>query len=98
MKIKVLNPVVRALVKYWDPIYKCFSFKDVNLCPTMEEYRMLMEFSNHMHKVYFPLKDNKVILKLSKLLKIPHLDGFLEKNASGLKCKLLEIELERKRS
>jgi len=51
-----------------------------------------------MHKVYFPLKDNRVIPKLSKLLKIPHLDGFLEKNASGLKCKLLEIELERKKS
>jgi hypothetical protein len=45
MKIKALNPVVRALVKYWDPDYLCFSFKDVDLGPTMEEYKMLMEFS-----------------------------------------------------
>jgi len=38
-----------------------------------------------------------VIPELSKLLKIPHLGRFLEKNASGLKWKLLEAELERKK-
>jgi len=42
-----------------------------------------------MYRVYFPLIDDKVVLELSKLLKIPNLNKFLTKNASGLKWKLL---------
>jgi hypothetical protein len=59
---------------------------------------MLMEFPKHLHKVYFPLRSDKVIPELSKLLKFPYLDRFLEKNVSCLKWKLLEAELEKKKS
>jgi len=96
-KIEVLNPAIKALINFWDPDYRCFSFGNVDLCPTVEEYGMLMEFPKHLHKVYFPLRSDKVIPELSKLLKIPHLSRFLEKNASGLKWKFLEVELERKK-
>jgi hypothetical protein len=64
----------------------------------MEEYRMLMEFPNHMYRVYFPLRGDNVIPELSKLLKISNLIKFLEKNASVLKWKILEAELERNKS
>ena len=84
MKVEILNPIVRALVRFWDPDYRCFSFKNIDLCPTMEEYGMLIEFLDHLYKVSFPLKDDKVIIELSKLLKVPNLTKFLEKNASGL--------------
>jgi hypothetical protein len=57
----------------------------MDLCPTIEEYGMLTEFPKHLHRVYFPLRNDKVIPELSKLLKIPHLSRFLEKNGSGLK-------------
>jgi hypothetical protein len=50
----------------------------------MEEYGMLIEFLDHLYKVSFPLKDDKVIIELSKLLKVPNLTKFLKKNASGL--------------
>jgi hypothetical protein len=70
----------------------------VDLCPNVEEYGMLMEFPKHLHKVYFPLRNDQVILELSKLLKIPHLSRCLEKNASGLKWKFMEVELERKKA
>ena len=95
-KIEVLNPAIKALINFWDPDYRCFSFGNVDLCPTVEEYGMLMEFPKHLHKVYFPLRSDKVIPELSKLLKIPYLSRFLEKNASGLKWKFLEVELEKK--
>ena len=58
---------------------------------------MLTEFPKHLHRVYFPLRNDKVIPELSKLLKIPHLSRFLEKNGSGLKWNFLEVELERKK-
>ena len=57
---------------------------------------MLLEFPNHLYMVYFPLRDDKVISQLSKLLKIPNLTKFLEKDAIELKWKLLEVGLERK--
>jgi len=91
-KIGVLNPAIKALINFWDPDYRCFSFGNVDLCPTIEEYGMLMEFPKHLHQVYFPLRNDKVIPELSKLLKIPHLSRFLEKNGSGLKWKFLEVE------
>jgi hypothetical protein len=64
----------------------------------MKEYGMLIEFPNHLYRVYFPLKDDKVVLELLKLLIVPYLTKFLEKNASGLKWKLLEAKLEMKKS
>jgi len=57
---------------------------------------MLLEFPNHLYMVYFPLRDDKVIPELSKLLKISNLTKFLEKDAIKLKWKLLEVRLERK--
>ena len=33
-KIKVLNPAIKALINFWDPDYRCFSFENVVLCPT----------------------------------------------------------------
>jgi hypothetical protein len=97
-KIEVLNPVIKSLINFWDPDYRCFSFGNVDLCPTIEEYGMLMEFPKKLHKVYFPLKSDKVIPELAKLLRIPHLGKYLENNASGLKWKLLEAELEIKQN
>ena len=97
-KIEVLNPTINSLISFWDPDYRCFSFGNVDLCPTIEEYGMLMEFPKNLHKVYFPLKSDKVIPELAKLLRIPHLDRYLEKNASELKWKLLKAELQRKKA
>ena len=68
------------------------------MCPVVGEYRMLMEFHNHMYRVYFPLRGDKVILDLSKLLKIPNPIKFLKKNVSVWKWKILEAELERNKS
>jgi len=38
IKVEILNPIVRALVQFWDLDYRCFSFKNIDICPTMEEY------------------------------------------------------------
>jgi hypothetical protein len=42
------------------------------------------------------LRSDKVIPGLSKLLRIFNLERSLEKNATGLKWKFLEVELEKK--
>jgi len=95
-RVEVLSPAVRAIVHFWDPDYRCFSFGSLDLCPTMEEYGMLTEFPNNLYWIYLPLRSDKIILELSKLLRISNLEIFLEKNATGLKWRMLEIEPEKK--
>jgi ribosomal protein S15P/S13E len=95
-RVEVLSLVVRAIVHFWDPDYRCFSFGSIDLCPTMEEYGMLTEFPNNLYRIYLPLRSDKIIPELSKLLRISNLEKFLEKNATGLKWRILEIELEKK--
>ena len=84
-KVEVLSPAVRALVHFWDPDYRRFSFGSLDLCPTLEEYGMLTEFPRDLYRIYFPLRSDKIIPALSKLLRIPNLERFLEKKAVGLK-------------
>ena len=57
---------------------------------------MLIEFPNNLYMIYFPLRSGKIIPELSKLLRIANLEKFLEKNATGLKWRMLEIKLEKK--
>ena len=57
---------------------------------------MLMEFPNDLYEICFPLRSNKIILELSKLLRIANLERFLETNVAGLKWKMLEFEQEKK--
>ena len=84
-RVEVLSPAVRAIVHFWDPDYRCFSFGSIDLCPTMEEYGMLAEFPNNLYQIYLPLRSDKIIP-----------EKFLEKNATGLKWRMLEIELEKR--
>jgi hypothetical protein len=84
-KVEVLSPAVRALVHFWDPDYRCFSFGSIDLCPTMEEYGMLTEFPNPLYRIYFPMRSEKIIPELLKLLRTSNLEFFLEKIAIGLK-------------
>ena len=95
-RVEVLSPTVRALVHFWDPDYRCFSFGSIDLYPTVEEYGLLTEFPNNLYRIYLPLRSDKIIPKLSKLLKISNLKTFLEKNTTSLKWRMLEIELEKK--
>jgi len=57
---------------------------------------MLIEFLNNLYRIYFPLRSNKIIPELSKLLRISNLENVLGKNDTSLKWRILEIELEKK--
>ncbi|MBA0673486.1 hypothetical protein Goklo_024197 [Gossypium klotzschianum] len=40
--IKVDKRLFRALAQYWNPAYSCFTFRKVDLVPTVEEYTTLL--------------------------------------------------------
>jgi hypothetical protein len=41
--------VVKALLKFSDPSYKCFTFRNVYMTPTLKEYKRILDFPNNSH-------------------------------------------------
>ncbi|KAG8496652.1 hypothetical protein CXB51_007794 [Gossypium anomalum] len=42
LDFKVDRHLFRAMVQFWNPAYSCFTFGDVDLVPTLEEYTTLL--------------------------------------------------------
>ena len=57
MKIPVQISAVKALMHLWDPSYRCFTFGDIDMTPTIEEYAQILSFPHNPHKVYFRQKN-----------------------------------------
>lgn len=38
MYVQVNYSVLKALVRHWDPAYRCFTFGSIDMTPTIEEY------------------------------------------------------------
>ena len=51
IRLSVQVMVVKALLNLWDPNYRCFTFGNINMTPTLEEYERILDFSNNSHKI-----------------------------------------------
>ena len=55
--------MLKAMLHFWDPSYRCFTFHQFDLTPTIEEYAKLLNRENlPKDKVYYydkkkPLKE-----------------------------------------
>ena len=56
--IEINEQLLKAIILFWDPSYRCFTFNHENLTPTVEEYAALLRIS--------PPNPNKVFWKKSK--------------------------------
>ena len=61
LPIEIDEQLFKAIILFWDPSYRCFTFNHEDLTPTLEEYATLLKIS--------PLNPNKVFWKKSK--KVP---------------------------
>ncbi|MFQ6659478.1 hypothetical protein Gotur_028369 [Gossypium turneri] len=53
LDVKVDKRLFRALTQYWNPAYSCFTFRKVDLVPTVEEYTTLLRCPKiQVDKVY----------------------------------------------
>ncbi|KAG8480685.1 hypothetical protein CXB51_025266 [Gossypium anomalum] len=53
LDVKVDRHLFRAMVQFWNPAYSCFTFCDVDLVPTLEEYTTLLHCPRIQgHKAY----------------------------------------------
>jgi hypothetical protein len=53
LKVLVLPLAIKAMTHFWDLDYHRFTFWNVDMTPTIEEYSVLTEFPEDVHKVYF---------------------------------------------
>ena len=53
LPIEVDEQLLKAIILFWDPSYRCFTFNQEDLIPTMEEYAALLRISpSNPNKVF----------------------------------------------
>ena len=54
INVKVDEPLIRAVIQFWDPSHRCFTFNEKDLMLTTEEYSMLIRLNLQFpDKVYY---------------------------------------------
>ncbi len=72
LKVTVDASLVRALIQFWDPFYRCFSFDKMDLVPTIEEYNSLLGWSSdYPIETYQHDRRTEPHRALAKLLDMP---------------------------
>src|SRR3954467_15939963 len=96
LKVKVQEEAITALVQFYDPPLRCFTFQDFQLAPTLEEMDAMLGFSK-VKKVFYTGAGKRVEMSdLAKALEVPVAD--LEVNhktdgrVQGIKRTYLEAQ------
>jgi hypothetical protein len=79
MKVSMQNSAIKALMHFYDPEYRCFTFRNVDVCPTLKEYGLSTKFPWNLHKIYFYQRWEKVLTRYLRLCLVCHffMRGFL---------------------
>ena len=70
MRLPLHTESINALLNFQDPNYnyKCFTFRDIHITPILEEYDMILDFSNNSHQIYFKQIFKNTTLEVVRLL------------------------------
>ena len=83
--VPVDTPMLKAMLHFWDPFYRCFTFNQHDMTPTIEEYEELLNMKNVVKdKVYF--RDGKGAKRqLSKIMdiKVCELDKHMKEKGNN---------------
>ena len=70
-KLPINETMIKAAIRFWDPKRNCFNFNNIDLVPTVEEYRRLLDLPVEENiKVYKPDPQKSCKAPLSQFLKI----------------------------
>jgi len=45
--------MIKALMQFWNSGYICYTFRDIDMTPTIEEYAQILNFPYDPYRVYF---------------------------------------------
>ncbi|KAG8496244.1 hypothetical protein CXB51_009063 [Gossypium anomalum] len=65
--VNVDEQLIQAMVRFWDPMYQCFTFNHEDMTPTIKEYAALLHIDNvQFNKIY--VKESKPMTFKKKLV------------------------------
>ncbi|EOY10682.1 Uncharacterized protein TCM_025984 [Theobroma cacao] len=71
LKVQVDEQLLKAIVQFWDPSYRCFVFNKVDMVPTIEEYSALLQIDlDNPDKIYWRGQKTGHRRKLAKMMGI----------------------------
>jgi len=94
MRLPVQAAAIKALLNFWDPSYRCFTFGNIDMTPNLEEYERILDFPNNNHRIYlrrrFEDTASEVVslLGLGKISQCRVADG-------GFKWKVIEARMKK---
>ena len=68
MRLPVQAATIKAQLNFWDPSYRCFTFGNINMTPTLEEYERILDFPNNSHRIYHRRRFEGTTLEVVSLL------------------------------
>ena len=74
LPIEIDEQLLKAIILFWDPSYRCFTFNYEDLTPTMEEYTALLRISPTNPNNVFWKKSKKVLFR-KKLAQMTNMDA-----------------------
>ena len=69
-KVEVQMDAVSALIQFYDPPLRCFTFQDFQLAPALEEFDSILNFSKE--KAYVGIRQTVEVKALEKGSRIPY--------------------------
>ncbi|KAL9346086.1 hypothetical protein Peur_060939 [Populus x canadensis] len=81
------------IITHLDLVYKCFTFRDIDLTLTIEEYAQILNFPNVYYKVYFIQRIGGMTIEIAKLLHLDQVDQYRTTNEK-FKWKFIETKLK----
>ena len=74
LSIEIDEQLLKAIVLFWDPSYRCFTFNQETLTPTVEEYAALLRITSPNPNKVFWKKSKKVPFR-KKLAQMMNMDA-----------------------
>ena len=73
LPIQVDKQLIKAIMPFWDPSYRCFAFNQEDMIPTVEEYKTLLRIeTSNPNKVFW--KKTKEVGFVKKMFQIIGID------------------------
>jgi len=94
MRLLVQAITVKALLNSWYPNYRCLTFRNINMTPTLKEYKRIFDFLNNNHKIYLKWRIEDTIYKVIRLLCLEKINQYRVTNG-GFKRKTIEAIIKK---
>ncbi|KAG8473194.1 hypothetical protein CXB51_035213 [Gossypium anomalum] len=88
LDVQIDEHLFRALVQFWNPVYSCFTFGEVDLMPTVEEYTALLRCPRFQGLILTHPDESKRVdvfaLGLYGLMVFPRALGYVDETTTDL--------------